>query len=86
MWVVAFLLGFMIGGGIFAWREQLQRRHWHRLLTQVPEDVTEKSLSVQSQMRQALTHLSQVHEEAQVQLRMYEVILELAPHWLCASR
>ncbi|NMG58341.1 HAMP domain-containing histidine kinase [Geitlerinema sp. P-1104] len=79
MWVVAFLLGFVIGGGIFAWRERLQRRHWHRLLTQVPADITEKSLSVQSQMRQALTHLSQVHQEAQEQLQMYERIIELAP-------
>ncbi|WP_246198692.1 hypothetical protein [Sodalinema gerasimenkoae] len=79
MWVVAFLVGFVVGGGIFAWRERLQRRHWHRLLTQVPADITEKSLSVQSQMRQALTHLSQVHQEAQEQLQMYEHILESAP-------
>jgi two-component system phosphate regulon sensor histidine kinase PhoR len=62
-----------------AWQARRQRRHWQRLLSQIPAEVTQKDLSVQSQMRQALTHLSHCKAEAEAQLAMYEQVLELAP-------
>lgn len=79
MEAVAFLVGLVVGVGAMAWKARRQRRHWQRLLNQVPGDITQKDLSVQSQMRQALTHLSNRQAEAEAQLAMYEQVLELAP-------
>ena len=79
MEAVAFLVGLVVGAGAMAWKARQQRRHWQRLLNQVPADVTQKELSVQSQMRQALTHLSHCKVEAETQLALYEQVLELAP-------
>jgi two-component system phosphate regulon sensor histidine kinase PhoR len=79
MEAVAFLVGLAVGAGAMAWQARRQRRHWQRLLSQVPAEVTQKDLSVQSQMRQALTHLSHCKAEAEAQLAMYEQVLELAP-------
>ncbi len=79
MEAVAFLVGLVVGAGAMAWKARQQRRHWQRLLNQVPADVTQKELSVQSQMRQALTHLSHGKAEAEAQLALYEQVLELAP-------
>lgn len=79
MSVVAFLIGLVVGGGICLWQNAQQRRQWNHLLQKLPPDATEATLSPRSQMRQALSHLSQRQEYLQAQLDAQQQILELAP-------
>ncbi|MDC0832234.1 histidine kinase [Leptolyngbya valderiana BDU 20041] len=77
--VVAFILGLAVGFGIGLWHLAVRHRQWTRVLRDLSPDVSSVRLAPASQMRLALTQMSQRQEELAADLTLLQHMLQQAP-------
>ncbi|MGC9503611.1 sensor histidine kinase [Baaleninema sp.] len=77
--VVAFIFGLTVGLGIGLWHTAVRHRQWKRVLRDLSPEVSAVRLAPASQMRLALTEMSQRQVELETDLSLFQQVLRQAP-------